>query len=182
MKSDGKGQETNSLNFSRFISSWLARFGEIPDTPVGASVSGWQSIFLCRRRRRCYWRRIFTKSSESLTSTGRRWRRTTSSAWCWHGGVEISHMRQSCVPAYVRAMHIAPAALFVPCGTSMTGPYLTLSLSERNDETPRFQESLSFLSKLVIHRVDDYSPAVRQSFHASRKRATLKRTLVLLAD
>lgn len=180
MKSDGKGQETNSLNFSRFISSWLARFGEIPDTPVGASVSGWQSIFLCRRRRRCYWRRIFTKSSESLTSTGRRWRRTTSSAWCWHGGVEISHMRQFCVLAYVRAMHIAPAALFVPCGTSMTGPYPSLWKKRQNSSFSRIPQF--FLSKFVIHRVDDYSPAVRQSFHASRKRATFKRTLVLLVD
>lgn len=39
----GERQETNSLNFSRFISSRLARFGEIPDTPA-RSLGVWMAI------------------------------------------------------------------------------------------------------------------------------------------
>lgn len=39
----GRRQETNSLNFSRFISSRLARFGEIPDTPA-RSLGVWMAI------------------------------------------------------------------------------------------------------------------------------------------
>lgn len=39
----GGRQETNSLNFSRFISSRLARFGEIPDTPA-RSLGVWMAI------------------------------------------------------------------------------------------------------------------------------------------
>lgn len=58
---------------------------------------------------------------------------------------------------------------------------LPLSLKETT-KLLVFKNPSVFLSKLVIHRVDDYSPAVRQSFHASRKRATFKRTLVLLVD
>lgn len=106
-------------------------------------MSGWQSIFLCRRRRRCYWRRIFTKSSESLTSTGRRRRRRTSSAWCWQRGKWKSH---TCAPALcaprrkrARDAHCP----FFACA-SMTSP------RRRNDETSRFQEFLSpFHSSLL---------------------------------
>jgi len=58
---------------------------------------------------RCYWRRIFTKSSESLTSTGTMAEVDEVRA-VRQGGANLTHARQTRISLCVRAWHVSTSS------------------------------------------------------------------------
>ena len=111
----GERRETNSLNFSRFISSRLARFGEeIPDTPASRSLGVWMAIDFPLSSSASLL--LTTNIHEVIRVIDIHWATAEAEDKCVmlaKGEVEISHMRPPpCVRPVgnVRAMHVAPSS------------------------------------------------------------------------